>query len=133
MQSVTLHLPDALMQRATQTADVLEQPLEDVLTSMLEAALPDVADAPPHVQAELTRMIWLSDQELWSIARSQMAPEQQKELRRLNAIQQQRSRQQEEQEAITLLRTEYGRITLRKARAYALLSMRSGRPLLHSL
>lgn len=133
MQSVTLNLPDTLMQRATQTADVLEQPLEELLTSMLAATLPDVSDAPPTVQAELTRMTWLSDQELWAIARSQMTKDQQKKLRQLGEIQQQRALTQEEREEIALLRREYGRVTLRKARAYALLSIRSGRPLLHNL
>lgn len=133
MQSVTLNLPDTLMQQATQTADVLEQPLEELLTSMLAATLPDVSDAPPNLQAELTRMTWLSDQEIWAIARSQMTKEQQKKLYHLNEIQQQRALVQEEQEEIDLLRREYGRVTLRKERAYALLSIRSGRPLLHNL
>ncbi|MEZ4862810.1 MAG: hypothetical protein R3C14_15950 [Caldilineaceae bacterium] len=133
MQTVTLNLPDVLMQRATQTADVLKQPLEEMLTSMLELALPNVADAPPDMQAELTQMTWLSDWELWAIARSQMTAEQQQELQRLSAIQQQRSLVQDEQETINQLRHEYGRITLLKARAYALLSIRSGRPLLHNL
>ena len=133
MQSVTLNLPDKLMLRATQSADVLEQPLEELLMSMLAATLPDVSDVPPSLQAELTRMTWLSDQDLWSIARSQMTKEQQKKLHHLSGIQQQRALAQEEQEEIDLLQREYGRVTLRKARAYALLSIRSGRPLLHNL
>ena len=42
----------------------------------------------------------------------------------------QRSLLPEEQAQLEELRREYGRITLRKARAYALLSLRGGKPLL---
>ena len=38
-----------------------------------------------------------------------------------------------EQKLLDELRREYGRITLRKARAYALLSLRGGQPLLNVL
>lgn len=82
------------------------------------------------VRADLTRMTWLSDQELWAIARSMMTEEQQERLHYLTKLQAQRPLTQEEQEAIEFLRQEYGRVTLRKARAYALLSLRGGRPLL---
>jgi len=82
------------------------------------------------VRADLTRMTWLSDQELWAIARSMMTEEQQERLHYLTKLQAQRPLTQEEQEAIEFLRQEYGRVTLRKARAYALLSLQGGRPLL---
>jgi hypothetical protein len=75
-------------------------------------------------------MTWLSDQELWAIARSMMTEEQQERLHYLTKLQTQRMLNQEEQEALEFLRQEYGRVTLRKARAYALLSLRGGRPLL---
>ena len=133
MQNITLQLSDNLMQRAAQTADVLAQPLETLLAAMLDATLPDIADAPLAVQAELARMTWFSSQELWAIARSQMAPEKQQEIQRLSALQQQRPLHEEEQEMINLLRDEYSRVTLCKARAYALLSIRSGQPLLQNL
>jgi len=81
-------------------------------------------------RADLARMTWLSDQELWAIARSMMTEEQQERLHYLTKLQTQRMLNQEEQEALEFLRQEYGRVTLRKARAYALLSLRGGRPLL---
>ena len=118
------------MRRARQTANALQRPLEEVLATMLAASLPDVEDAPLDMQAELTRMTWLSDQELWAIARSTMPEEQQKQLLDLSELQTQRLLTQEEQETLDALRKEYGRVTLCKARAYALLSLRGGRPLL---
>ncbi|MFQ5855446.1 MAG: hypothetical protein ACE5LU_07395 [Anaerolineae bacterium] len=118
------------MQRARQAANALQRPVEEVLTATLAATLPDVDDAPPDMQTELARMTWLSDQELWAIAHSTMPEEQQMKLHYLTELQTQHSLTQEEQETLEALRREYGRVTLRKARAYALLSLRGGRPLL---
>ena len=130
VQSVTLRLPETVMRRARQTANILQRPLEELLTGLVTAALPDVEDAPLEVQAELARMTWFSDQELWSIARSTMPVEQQEQLRSLADLQTIRALTPAEQETLDNLRLEYGRVTLRKARAYALLSLRGGAPLL---
>ena len=128
MQSITLYFPQDVMLRAKRVADVLQRPLEEVLTTTLASALPDVEDAPADMQAELVRMTWLNDQELWAIANSMMSEEGQKQLADLSD-QAQRQLTQDEREK-KALRQEYGRTTLRKARAYALLSMRGGRLLL---
>ena len=129
-QSVTLTLPESLMRRAQQTAQTLQRPLEDVLTDTLAAALPDVEDAPLDMQADLAQMAWLNEPSLWTIARSELSPSQQEQLRYLTELQSQRILRQEEQALLEHLRREYGRVTLRKARAYALLSLRGGHPLL---
>ena len=130
MQSITLHFPQDVMLRARQAADVLQRPLEEVRTTTLANALPNVDDVPSDMQAELVRITWLSDQELWAIANSMMSEEQQKQLGDLTDLQAQRQLTQDERETLEALRQEYGRVTLRKARAYALLSMRGGRLLL---
>jgi hypothetical protein len=82
------------------------------------------------MQAELTRMTWLDSQELWRMAREQMSAEAQEQLRQLTQVQGQRALTSKEQAQLDALRQEYGRITLLKARAYALLSLRGGEPLL---
>lgn len=130
LQSITLNLPDTIMRRAKRAADTLHHPVEEVLTSVLAAGLPDVEDAPLAQQAELTRMTWSSERDLWATARSAMPQQLQDELERLTALQAERPLAEQEGRRIETLRLEYGRITLRKARAYALLSLRSGRPLL---
>lgn len=130
LQSVTLSLPDSLMQRAKTAADALHRPVEEVLTDMLAATLPDVADAPPETQADLAGMTWLSSQELWEVARSEMPTERQQRLQDLVDLQSERPLSLEEEEVLETLRREYGRIMLFKARAYALLSLRGGLPLL---
>jgi hypothetical protein len=118
------------MQRARTAAEALHRPLEEVLTDMLAATLPDVEDAPPETQADLAGMTWLSTRELWMIARSEMPAEQQQQLQDLAEFQTERPLSLEEEESLEMLRREYGRITLFKARAYALLSLRGGQPLL---
>ncbi len=129
-QSVTLHLPPGAMQRAEQSARALQRPVEEVLADLVAAALPDVEDVPADMRAELVRMTWLNDRDLWTIAHGQMPQEQQRQLSELTHIQTERPLTREEWETLEALRREYGRATLRKARAYALLSLRSGRSLL---
>ena len=113
-----------------QAASALQRPLEAVLTATLAAALPDLEDAPADVRVELARMTWLGDQELWAIARSSMPDKEQEQLHYLADLQSQRPLAEQELAALQALRQAYGRVTLRKARAYALLSLRGGRPLL---
>ncbi len=130
MTTITLTLSEQTMERAQQAAAALKRPIEDVLNDILMAVLPDVHDAPEDMQAELTRLTWLDSQALWHVARSQMSAESQEQMRRLTHRQGQQPLTMEEQEQLDKLRQEYGRITLVKARAYALLSLRGGEPLL---
>lgn len=130
-QNVTLTLPDSLMRRAQQTAHTLQRPLEEVLTDTLVAALPDLEDAPLDMQAELAQMAWLNEAALWTIAHSDLSTNQQETLQTLTDLQSQRVLTQDEQALLEELRQEYGRVTLRKARAFALLSLRGGHPLLN--
>ena len=132
-QRVTLDLPESVLQRADQAAQALQHPLEEVLVDMLAAVLPDMEDAPADVQADLVRMTWLSDQDLWAVARDAMPNEQQEQLQHLAEVQAQRPLTPDEQKILAELRTAYGRVTLRKARAYVLLSLRGGAPLLTAM
>jgi hypothetical protein len=129
-QTVTLHLPGTLMRRALISANALQRSMEEVLTDILAVNLPDVDQAPPTMQTELARMSWLSTEQLWGIAREMMSNKEQKQLRQLSELNAQRPLTQQEEEELDALRQAYGRVTLRKARAYALLSLRGGRPLL---
>lgn len=130
MTTITLNLPDRTIEQARQAAAALRRPVEDVLADMLTAVLPAASDAPADMQVELARMTWLDNQALWVIARSQMPAVAQEQMRRLTHRQSERPLMAEEQKQLDDLRQEYGRTTLRKARAYALLSLRGGKPLL---
>jgi hypothetical protein len=132
-QTVTLKLPVALIERAQLAATVLNYPLEQVLTDVLAATLPDLTTAPAGLQAELVQMSFLDDQQLWEIAHSQLSDAEQVQLQQLNESELGRPLNAEEYEQQQSLLNEYERVMVRKARAYALLSARSGRLLLSDL
>jgi hypothetical protein len=130
MATLTLTLPEQTMEQVRQAASVLQRPVEEVLSAILAATLPALQDAPADMQAELLRMTWLDSQELWRIAQGHISAQSQEQLQQLTQLQEQRLLTTEEQTQLDALRHEYGRMTLLKARAYALLSLRVGEPLL---
>lgn len=132
MATVTIEIADSLLQLAQDTAEILERPLEDIVAGALARGLPDVQDAPPAARAELLRMTWLDDEQLWQIAESEMPVAEQRELQALADAQEARPLSSQEMKRLRQLREIYGLATLRKARAYALLSVRGGKPLLSS-
>ena len=130
MTTITLTLPERTMEQAQRAAAALQRPIEDVLQALLAAVLPTMHDVPHDMRAELMRMTWLESQELWRMAREQMSAAAQAQLQQLTYLQGQRPLTPDEQVQLDTLRQEYGRMTLLKARAYALLSLRGGEPLL---
>ena len=104
-----------------------------MLTLTLSTTLPDVEDVPPEMQTELMRMTWLSDEELWTIAHNQISDEEQAQLDELSQRLAPGEGTPAEKDTLQDLRQRYGQITLGKARAYALLSLRGGTPLLSSM
>ncbi|WP_143301019.1 hypothetical protein [Candidatus Entotheonella palauensis] len=130
MATITLNLPDSTLAQAHQAAAILQRPVEEILSDMLSSVLPSVGDVPADIQMELTRMTWLDNEELWRIARDMMTPDAQMLMQQLIQLQTERSLTPVEQKQLEDLRQEYGRLTLLKARAYALLSLRGGQPLL---
>lgn len=126
MTTVTLNLPDSLLQRATKIAETMQRSMEEVLADTLLNSLPDVSDAPAYMQAELLDMSRLSDQKLMLISQSYLTTTEQNRLKKLSVIKDLNNQQQQE---LSLLQQHYGEITLRKAHAYALLSLRAGKPI----
>jgi hypothetical protein len=97
---------------------------------MLVAVLPSIGDTPADMQAELTQMTWLDNRTLWQIARRMMTPEEEANIAALAHRQHEVGLSEVKQRQLDALRREDGRVTLMKARAYALLSLRGGKPLL---
>lgn len=133
MATITLTLPERTLEQAERAAAALNRSVEEVLNEILTAALPGVNDAPADMQAELARMTWLDSPALWDLARSQMSAQAQGQIQQLSHLQGQRTLTPAEHEQLEQLREEYGRRTLLKARAYALLSLRGGEPLLSQI
>lgn len=127
MTSITLNLPDALAERAGGAARAMHRPIEEVLTAMLDGVVPSLEDAPEDMRTALVEMTWWDDARLMAAADGLMPEADQARLVELSTKDQPSAAEQQELEA---LRTAYGQITLRKARALALLSIRSGKRLL---
>ncbi len=127
-QHITLDLPISVLEKANQMAQILQRPLADIISQTLINILPNVEDCPPDMQAELMQMTWFSDQILWQIAQSLMPDEEQVQLQLLSMRQSSGEVTPDEKSTLQILRKQYGQVTLRKARAYALLSLRGGTP-----
>ena len=130
MQTVTIRLPDAVLRRARDAASALDRPLEIALAKLVTASFQGVEDAPPEMQSELARMAWLSNHDLRAMTRASMTNEQQTQLQKLAEAQATRKLTRSEHTQLNLLRREYGQTTLRKAHAFAILSLRNGSALL---
>ncbi len=132
MTTLTLEVSDSLLTRAHEAAEALNRPLEDVLVGALAVGLPDVHDSPASVRSELLKMTFLDEELLWQIAKDEIASAERQELQMLLDVQR-RPLFPQEQMRLQELRESYEKAMLRKARAYALLSLRSGQPLLAAL
>lgn len=129
-QQLLLELPLAVMERAQQVADALHTPVETVISNALTAALPHLEDVPVELRPQLARMTSYTDAQLWELTAALLTADQQERLGALGQIASERALTDEEQAELEALRDKYGRLTLLKARAYALLSLRGGKPLL---
>lgn len=114
-------------------AQILQCPLEEVLTAILASSLPDVEDMPREIQTELLQMTWLDDRALLDITQSCLSEAEQAQLMALRDSADKGFASLEEQQDLQALREYYGQMTLRKACAYALLSQRSSKLLLGEL
>ena len=127
MTTITINLPDALAERVGGVARAVRRPVEEVLTAMLDRVAPSLDDVPEDMRAELVEMTWWEDARLMEAADATMPEEEQARMVELSADEPSSPAAQKELEA---LRTAYGQITLRKERATAMLSIRSGKRLL---
>jgi hypothetical protein len=123
--SVAVKIPQSLYHRLEQVAARLQKPVENLLADTLEATLSAADEIPDHIQAEIASLDDLTDTSLREVAESEMALKDQQAFEQLLDLQGIRSLTDEEATQLAGLRTEYGRVLLRKARAFALLTERN--------
>lgn len=130
MSTTVINVPvsQEVYERLEKIAARVEQPVETVLDETLRAVLPREDGIPTTVQHEVEALPRLTVEELREVAGSEMNLDDQAALEELLDIQNLRPLTQREIANLDQLRSEYGRILLRKARAFALLAER-GQPM----
>jgi len=127
-QTVTLQLPERLYRRAHRVAKTSQQSLEETLIRVLDTALPPMEADLAELQREMQVMAKADDETLLRTAGQMMPAEDQRRMHELLDIQSVRPLTPEERDELSELISEYSRLTLLKAKAYALLAQR-GHPL----
>ena len=121
---IILQVPEEISVRARQIAEMLAQPVEQVLLDHLKTLSAPLPVLPSEVQAELDALHQLSDDALWTIARAQMPEEVQA---RAHALLEKNSRgviTDEEHAELEKLVERGDQLMLRKAAAAAILRVR---------
>ena len=126
-QAITVELPEEVYKQVKRAAQGMKRPLERALASIVQAATPSLDKVPSEYRSELEDLEILSDEQLWRIARSQVPAAHQRTLARLLRKLQSGGLTEREQQALTHLRYEADRLTLRKSYAYLLLKYRGHR------
>lgn len=121
---ISFPIPDNLYHRLQETAVRLQKPVSELVTETLQAALPLPDDIPADIRAEVTALDSLNNEDLQTVAQSEMVQAEQNELEKLVDYQGIRPLTPSEMTRLETLQQEYGRTLLRKARAYALLAAR---------
>jgi hypothetical protein len=126
--SVAVHIPQSIYDRLERAASRMQMPVSDLLAETLQVALPPGDELPAHIQAEIAGLEDLDENRLVAVANSEMASGDQQALEQLLDAQGMRPLTTDEQDHLEKLRSEYGRVLLRKARASALLAERGHPP-----
>jgi plasmid stability protein len=126
IRTITVTLPEDLYEQLEARARTAARSVEDVVTQTLARSLPPTAEPnlPPAVQAELNAMEQLSDEALWTIARSTANDDKVALYDLLVERQDAGMLTPEGRSLLTQLRDAADALMLRKAHAYALLQSR---------
>lgn len=128
-QRITLELPEDTVRRFQQGARAARKPLEEFLAERLTEAIPPLAgDLPLPFQEAVKTLEPLDDNALWTVARSQLPPAQERQYRQLLAKNSQGTITAHEKVLLQTLGEEARLLTLKKAHAYLLLTWR-GHPI----
>jgi hypothetical protein len=126
-QTITLILPDNVLQPAQRVAQATKQSLEDLLVAALQAALPTLEGLPHDIMQHLIALESLDDQALWRVMLETVPLEQQNRIHDLLSRNQAGMITDSEGEQLAILQREADLVMLRKARAAVLLRFRGKR------
>jgi hypothetical protein len=127
-ETVTLTIPDSVLQPLKRTAQAVHQPIEELLMTAIQSCLPSLQGLPDEVIADLTALETLDNQALLQVMKETAPSETQADLSELLERRQHDSMSGAEQERLASLQKEADLVMLRKARAAVLLRFRGKRP-----
>ena len=126
-QTITLTLPDDVLQPAQRVAQATQQSVEELLVTALQAALPTLEALPPDVVQPLVALESLDDQALWRVMLETVPLDQQHQLHDLLIRHQAGTLTDGERGQLAILQQQADLVMLRKARAAVLLRFRGKR------
>lgn len=126
-RTITLTLPDDVLQPVQRVAQATKQSVEELLVTALQAALPTLEGLPPDVIQDLTALESLNDQALWQVMLETVPLDHQHQLHDLLARNQEGTLTDSEREQLAILQQQADLVMLRKARAAVLLRFRGKR------
>ncbi len=126
-ETVTLTLPDSVLQPLKRTAQAVQQPIEELLVTALESSLPALQGLPDELIADLTTLETLDTEALWQVMKELVPAGTRADLRGLLERQQEDSLTTSEQQRLASLQQQADLVMLRKARAAVLLRFRGKR------
>jgi hypothetical protein len=127
-QTVTLHVPDEMLQRYQRGATAARKRLEEFLMERLMEAVPPLADDLPSPWHDALKALEEeNDEALWQVVHSRLAPARQRVYSRLLAKNSQGTITAQEKARLQALGDEARLLTLQKAHASLLLQWRGHR------
>jgi hypothetical protein len=126
-QTITLTLPDNVLQPVQRVAQATKQSVEELLVTALHAALPTLEGLPPDVMQHLVALESLDDEALWRVMLETVPPDQQHRLHDLLLRNQAGVLTASEHAQLAVLQQQADLVMVRKARAAVLLRFRGKR------
>lgn len=124
-QTVTLDLPEPVIERLKQAADTMQRSVEEIIEQTIQGNLPPaLSDVPLALQAEADILQGADSQALWQIAQEQMPKSQWERHEELLGKKQDSLLSESEQEELGGLRESADLFVLRRSYALALLKWR---------
>jgi hypothetical protein len=122
LQTINIQLPDTIYQRLRRVAEAMNQPIEEVVFQTIRGNLPpSLEDLSPELRRVVADLQYLSDEELWAIAKATPPPQQWRRHQRLLRKAQDGTLSAVEQKELEELRVATDRFVTRRSYALALL------------
>jgi plasmid stability protein len=124
LQPITIRLPKTVYQHVVQRASKMHRSVEDELVAVVTAALPNLGDIPADIANDMAQLSFLTDKELWQIARTTLTSQEAEQMQALTWKRQREGLTAAEQQETEQLLQRYNRIMLVRAKAAVLLKER---------